>query len=97
MIRMSRARNTSAVLENFGRHPKKTFLTLSATTGRSLGSQFMTPEGRRAALVFSQEYRLGLEGETTEWLRRPFQPTTSEVDALLTFAYRPNFRARRLE
>ena len=35
---------------------------------------------------------LGLEGETTEWLRRPFQPTTSEVDVLLTFAYRPNFR-----
>ena len=34
---------------------------------------------------------LGLEGETTEWLRRAFQPTTSEVDVLLTFAYRPNF------
>lgn len=58
----------------------------------------MTPERTSRCFGFpSQGYRLDLDGETTEWLRRPFQPTTSEVDALLTFAYRPNFRARRLE
>jgi hypothetical protein len=30
--------------------------------------------------------------ETTEWLRLPLQPTTSNSGALLTFAHCPNFK-----
>ena len=32
--------------------------------------------------------------ETTEWLRLPLQPTTSNSGALLTFAHCPNFKLR---
>jgi hypothetical protein len=43
-----RLRNTSAVLENFARHPKKTFSTLSAKTRNQPQGQ----AGRRARRAF---------------------------------------------